>query len=43
MKISFECDYNNGAHPRVMEHLMATKDKQRLTYGFDEWRESAKE
>ena len=43
MKISFECDYNNGAHPRVMEHLMATNDKQSLTYGFDEWSESAKE
>lgn len=43
MKISFECDYNNGAHPRVMEHLMATNDKQSLTYGFDEWSVSAKE
>ena len=43
MKISFECDYNNGAHPRVIEHLMATNDKQSLTYGFDEWSENAKE
>lgn len=43
MKISFECDYNNGAHPRVMEHLMATNGQQSLTYGFDEWSQSAKE
>ena len=41
--ISFECDYNNGAHPRVMQHLLETNDQQSFTYGFDEWSERAKE
>ncbi|MBM6992413.1 MAG: aminotransferase class V-fold PLP-dependent enzyme [Prevotella sp.] len=41
--ISFECDYNNGAHPKVLQHLLETNEKQSLTYGFDEWSEAAKE
>jgi threonine aldolase len=41
--ISFECDYNNGAHPDVLHHLCETNDQQSLTYGFDTWTESAKE
>ena len=41
--LSFECDYNNGAHPKVLEHLTETNSKQSLTYGFDEWSNSAKE
>lgn len=41
--ISFECDYNNGAHPKVLEHLVETNEKQSLTYGFDEWSDSAKQ
>ena len=41
--ISFECDYNNGAHPQVMHHLLETNDLQSLTYGFDEWSDRAKE
>jgi len=41
--ISFECDYNNGAHPQVMRHLLETNELQSLTYGFDEWSENAKE
>ena len=41
--ISFECDYNNGAHPKVLQHLIETNSKQSLTYGFDEWSDSAKE
>ena len=40
--ISFESDYNNGAHPQVLEHLLETNGKQSLTYGFDEWSERAK-
>ncbi|MCR4773298.1 MAG: amino acid lyase [Prevotella sp.] len=40
--ISFECDYNNGAHPSVLKHLVETNDLQSLTYGYDEWSESAK-
>ncbi|MBR1463907.1 MAG: amino acid lyase [Prevotella sp.] len=41
--ISFECDYNNGAHPAVMRHLVETNGKQTLTYGFDCYTERAKE
>ncbi len=41
--ISFECDYNNGAHPNVLQHLLETNSKQSLTYGFDEWSDSAKD
>lgn len=40
--LSFECDYNNGAHPKVLQHLIDTNAQQSLTYGFDEWTESAK-
>ena len=40
--LSFECDYNNGAHPKVLQHLIDTNITQSLTYGFDEWTESAK-
>ena len=40
--ISFESDYNNGAHPQVLEHLLETNGKQSQTYGFDEWSERAK-
>jgi threonine aldolase len=39
--ISFECDYNNGAHPQVLRHLLETNDQQSLTYGFDAWSERA--
>ena len=40
--ISFECDYNNGAHPQVLRHLLETNDQQSLTYGFDTWSNRAK-
>lgn len=40
--ISFESDYNNGAHPKVLQHLVDTNGQQSLSYGFDEWTESAK-
>lgn len=41
--ISFECDYNNGAHPDVLQHLLETNKKQSLTYGDDCWSNHAKE
>lgn len=41
--ISFECDYNNGAHPKVLEALVKTNDEITDTYGFDRYSLSAKE
>ena len=41
--ISFECDYNNGAHPAVLRHFCDTNDLQTLTYGFDCYSEQAKQ
>ena len=40
---SFESDYNNGAHPAVMRHLMATNSAQSASYGFDYWSEQARQ
>ena len=40
--ISFESDYNNGAHPEVLRHLVETNDEPTLTYGFDRYSEQAK-
>ena len=40
--VSFESDYNNGAHPEVMCHLLETNGKQSQSYGFDEWSERAR-
>lgn len=40
--LSFESDYNNGAHPDVLKHLVETNDAKSLTYGYDEWSERAK-
>lgn len=42
MKPSFESDYNNGAHPDVICHLLVTNGKQSQSYGFDEWSEQAR-
>jgi len=41
--ISFECDYNNGAHPEVLRRLMETNDEQTGTYGFDDYTRRAQE
>ena len=41
--ISFECDYNNGAHPEVMRHIVETNDETTQTYGFDKYSLQAKE
>ena len=40
--VSFESDYNNGAHPEVICHLLETNGKQSQSYGFDEWSELAR-
>ena len=40
--ISFESDYNNGAHPDVLRRLVETNAQQSQSYGFDEWSESAR-
>ena len=40
--ISFESDYDNGAHPEVLRHLVETNDERTLTYGFDRYSEQAK-
>lgn len=42
MKTSFESDYNNGAHPLVLKHIIETNDAQSQSYGFDEWSEQAR-
>lgn len=41
--ISFENDYSNGAHPKVLQRLLETNDEQTLPYGFDRFSEDAKE
>lgn len=41
--ISLESDYNNGAHPLVLQRLIDTNNVKALTYGFDEFTESAKQ
>ena len=41
--ISFECDYNNGAHPLILKRLIETNDVRTSGYGFDSFTESAKE
>lgn len=33
--ILFQCDYNEGAHPRIMERLLATNMEQTVGYGED--------
>lgn len=40
--ISFESDYNNGAHPDVLRHLFETNDQQSASYGYDIWSEQAR-
>ncbi len=40
--VSFESDYNNGAHPDVLRHLIETNNEQSQSYGFDIWSEQAR-
>ena len=39
--LDFTCDYNNGAHPSVLQRLIDTNGLISGTYGFDEFSESA--
>lgn len=41
--ISFESDYNNGAHPKVLQNLVETNNEQTLCYGADKYCDRAKE
>lgn len=41
--ISFENDYNTGAHPRILERLMETNTEPLSGYGTDPYCEQAKE
>lgn len=41
--IHLESDYNNGAHPQVLQHLTETNSMRSHTYGFDAWSETARE
>ncbi len=41
--VSFECDYNNGAHPKVLENLIKYNDAKPTPYGFDEFSNRAKD
>jgi threonine aldolase len=40
--ISFTCDYNEGAHPAILERLLATNFIQQPGYGADSFTASAK-
>ena len=39
----FQCDYSEGAHPRIMERLMETNLEQTVGYGMDEYCSKARE
>ena len=40
--VSFESDYNNGAHPTVLKHLIETNEEQSSSYGRDRFSENAR-
>ena len=39
---SFESDYNNGAHPAILQRLLDTNNSQSASYGYDQWSEDAR-
>ena len=41
--LSFECDYNTGAHPRILEALVRTNMEPCRGYGYDVYTEQARE
>ncbi len=41
--ISFESDYNNGAHPDVLQRLIDSNSEESSSYGEDVWSEQARE
>ena len=40
--IYFQCDYTEGAHPKIMQKLMETNLEQSPGYGYDKYCESAR-
>lgn len=40
--IQFQCDYNEGAHPLILERLIRTNMEQTVGYGEDHYCESAR-
>ena len=40
--IFFDCDYNQGAHPKILEHLASTNWEQTPGYGCDPYCEQAR-
>jgi len=40
---SFESDYNNGAHPAILQQLLDTNDQQSASYGYDTWSQQARQ
>ena len=42
-KILFQCDYNEGAHPKVLERLVTTNMEQTVGYGEDAYCAAAAE
>ena len=43
MLFQFQCDYNEGAHPRIIERLVQTNMEQTVGYGEDEYCSAARE
>ena len=41
--VTFESDYNNGAHPTVLRSLIDSNDKKSSSYGSDYWSQEARE
>ena len=39
----FQCDYNEGAHQRIMERLLETNFEQTVGYGEDQYCAQARE
>lgn len=42
-KLLFQCDYNEGAHPKILERLLETNMEQTVGYGEDAYCASAAE
>ena len=40
--IQFQCDYNEGAHPRILERMIQTNFEQTVGYGEDHFCEAAR-
>ena len=41
--IYFNCDYNEGAHPAVLQRLVETNFEQSIGYGNDAYCDAARE